>query len=137
MASRDRAPKPKWWQLYLTVPLLLGLFLLDTHLRLSTSGHEVVQLGSLLLEFGVVQLWLRANSRALRYMDDEEFSKTIHVYEIPPLEPTVIGKDAQRALPLPPIEIKGVLGNTFEMDYIDANSFNVDASSDASEKEQK
>ncbi len=135
MRLRDKTPKPKWWQLYLTFPLLAGLFLLDTRLQLSTGGHEVVQLGSLFLEFGLVQLWLRSNSRALTYMDEEEFSKTIHVYEIPPLEPTQAGGDEARPLPLPPIEIKGVLGNTFEMDYVDAESRPVDSAAGGSRKE--
>ncbi len=135
MPLRDKTPKPKWWQLYLTFPLLVGLFLLDTRLRLSTGGHEVVQLGSLFLEFGLVQLWLKANSRALTYMDEEEFSRTIHVYEIPPLEPTEVGEESKRGLPLPPIEIKGVLGNTFEMDYVDAKSQPADAATQAAQRE--
>ncbi len=135
MSPRDKTPKPKWWQLYLTFPLLIGLFLLDTRLHLSTGGHEIVQLGSLFLEFGLVQLWLRANSRALTYMDDEEFSKTIHVYEIPPFEQTQA--ESQRALPVPPIEIKGVLGNTFEMDYVDAESRPVESPSEGAQKGQQ
>ena len=137
MSAHDLGPKPKWWQLYLTFPLLVGLFLLDTHLRLSTGGHEAVQLGSLFLEFALVQVWLRANSRALTYMDDEEFSRTIHVIEIPPFEQSEADGAVQPALPAPPIEIKGVLGNTFEMDYIDPESFTVGATAGDKQKDQE
>ncbi len=137
MTMSNRRPKPKWWQLYLTLPLLGGLFLLDTRLQVSTGGHEAVQLGSLALEFLLVQAWLRANSKSLNYMDEEEFSRTIHVIEIPPLEPDKLHEEAYPALPEAPIQIKGVLGNAFEMDYIDANSFNVDAHASTRQEESK
>jgi len=137
MNPRDVPPRPKWWQLYLTFPLLAGLFVLDTHLRLSTGGHEVVQLGSLFLEFGLVQFWLRANSHALTYMDDDEFARTIHVIEIPPAKLSEYQEGAQPALRLPPAEIPNVLGTTFEMDYIDAKSLEVEASTERSAKDQK
>ncbi len=137
MRARSRPPKPKWWQLYLTLPVLMGVFLLDTHLRLSTGGHEAVQMGSLFLEFILVQIWLRANSRALNYMDEEEFSRTIHVIEIPPFEPTQLGNERQPVPPTPQLEIKGVLGDTFQMNYLDVSSFNVDANAAEGHEETK
>lgn len=137
MASAKRPPRPKWWQLYLTFPLLVGLFLLDTRLQLSIGGHEAVQMGSLVLEFVLVQLWLRANAKALNYMDDEEFSRTMHVIQIPPFERTQMGTDFQQALPAMPVEIKGVLTDGFGMNYIDAHSFSVDASANGRGKEEK
>ncbi len=137
MKLQNRHPKPKWWQLYLTFPVLAGLFVLDTHLQLSTGGHEAVQLGSLFLEFGLVQLWLHSNSSALNYMDEDEFSQTIRVIEIPPAAPSELAEGARPRLALPPSEIPSVLGDTFEMDYIDAKSFNVDAGTDSASKESK
>jgi hypothetical protein len=127
MKSRDVAPKPKWWQLYLTFVLLIGAFLLDNRLSLSDSGHEVVQLGSLFGEFFLIHLWLRANARALTYMDEETFSGTIHVIEFPPAKEPEMDPHSRRAERLPPVEIRGVLGDTFEMDFIDARSSSVDA----------
>ncbi len=126
MSIRDVPPKPKWWQLYLTFPLLMGLFLLDTHLNISTGGHEIVQLGSLFLEFGLVQVWLKSNGRALRHMDDEEISRTLRIIEIPPAMP---GDSPERSQPLllpRPTEIPGVLSDTFEMDSVDAKAYAVD-----------
>ena len=122
MVRKDVSPKPKWWQLYLTFPFLLGLFVLDTHLRLSNGGHEAVQLGSLALEFVLIQRWLHANSSALNHMDDDTYRSTITVIEIPPSPAAGIEGDARGAWVFPPIEIKGVLGDTFEMDTIDARS---------------
>ncbi len=129
MNRRNVSPKPKWWQLYLTFPLLVGLFLLDMHLRLSTAGHEIVQLGSLFFEFGLVQAWLKANAGALSHIDEEEFSRTIRVIEIPPL-PREEEHNERPILALPPAGIAGVLGDTFEMNRVDANSCEADAPED-------
>ncbi len=126
MNRRNVSPKPKWWQLYLTFPLLMGLFLLDTRLRISTGGHEIVQLGSLFLEFGLVQAWMKANAGALSHMDEQEFARTIRVIEIPPT-PRDTGQTDRQVLTVSPTEIAGLLGDTFEMDYIDANSCKADA----------
>ncbi len=129
MNRRNLSPKPKWWQLYLTFPLLMGLFLLDTHLRISTGGHEIVQLGSLFLEFGLVQAWMKANAGALSHMDEDEFTRTIRVIEIPPT-PRDTGQNDRQVLTVSPTEIAGLLGDTFEMEYIDANSSKADAPED-------
>ncbi len=137
MNLRDVPPKPKWWQLYLTFPLLVALFLLDTHLNLSTGGHQIVQLGSLFLEFGLVQLWLKSNARALMHMDEEELGRTIHVIEIPPAVPSESEGGGRPTLALPPNEIPGVLGDTFEMDYVDAKSFEIGTTSSEARKEEK
>jgi len=128
MAPKNVPPKPKWWQLYLTFPVLLGLFVLDTRLHLSTGGHEALQLGSLFLEFAVIQRWLHANASALNYMDDETYRRTITVIEFSPSPAAGIEGDARGAWVLPPIEIKGVLGDTFEMDTIDARSASIEES---------
>lgn len=137
MASSNTPPKPKWWQLYLSFPLLVGLFLIDTHLQLSSGGHEAFQMGSLFLEFILVQVWLRANSKAMNYMDEEEFARTIHVLEIPPCEPTQVGAEPEEAASARPLELRGVLGDAFEMNYIEAKSLNVDANAERGEKDQE
>ena len=119
---RSNAVTPKWWQLYLTFPLLMGLFLLDSHLELSVGGHELFQFGSVLLEFVLVQVWLRTNASALRQMDDESYHTKITVIEIPGRDARDVSHGRRPLLPLPDAEIKGVLSDTFEMDYVEVGS---------------
>ncbi len=110
-------PRPKWWQLYLTFPLLVVLFILETRLRISQSGHQLVQLGILLLVYGLIHLWLKSNAKALSALDRVRVMRVpiIHAYPLP--------DDEKRKRPifrLPDSEIKGTLSDTFEADYIDA-----------------
>jgi len=118
--------RPKWWQVYLTFPLLIVLFMLDHRLTLSASGHQAVQIGILLLVYGLVHLWLNANSAALSKMDQKQYHGTVTVIRIPPFQLSDADKEKSPIFRLPASEIKGMLSNTFEMDYIDAESFPVD-----------
>ncbi len=63
---------PKWWQFYLTFPLLIALFILDSRFRISTRGHQAVQIGIILLVYGLIHLWLKANRSALLQMDRQK-----------------------------------------------------------------
>ena len=117
-----KAATPKWWLLYLTFPLLMGLFFLDSRLDIAAGAHELFQLSSVLVEFVLVQVWLRANASALRQMDDESYQTQITVIEFP----ATPGRDAARGtrpiVPAPDTEIKGVLSDTFEMETVDAGA---------------
>ncbi len=57
--------KPAWWLLYLFVPVLIGLLIVDHELVLSLLGHQLVQLGILFAFIGLVVVWIRSNSAAL------------------------------------------------------------------------
>ena len=114
--------RPKWWQLYLSFPLLIMLFVVENRLKISTREHQVVQFGIILFVYGLILLWLKANSAALSNMDKRQYHRTITVILPPSFELT----DADTMFELPASEIKGVLSDTFEMDYIDAESFPVD-----------
>jgi hypothetical protein len=107
--------KPKWWQLYLTFPLLIALFVLDARLSLSIRGHEAVQVGIVMLVYGLIHFWIKANSRAFirSYMHDE--SGRVIVIRMSTYRISAPDKPQ-----LPNSEIHGVLGDTFEMDVIDA-----------------
>jgi len=122
MASKEI--RPKWWQLYLTFPLLLALFAIDGRLKISTRGHQIVQIGIILIVFGLIRQWLKANSSALSNMDKRQFSGKVTVIEIPSY--SLPENEKQGMFHLPDSEIKGMLDNTFEMDYIDAESFTVE-----------
>jgi hypothetical protein len=112
--------RPKWWQLYFTFLLLIALFLLDARLKLSVRGHQVVQIGIILFVYGLVHLWLKANATALSQMDRRQYHGTVTVIRIPPLELPEAETDKRSMFELPNSEAKGMLSDTFEMDYIDA-----------------
>ncbi len=57
--------KPAWWLLYLLVPVVIGLLIVDQELVLSLLGHQIVQLGILFVFIGLVVFWIRSNSAAL------------------------------------------------------------------------
>ena len=130
---RSQDVRPKWWQVYLIFPLLIILFAIDHYLKISSRGHQMVQIGIVLLVFGLVHFWLKANSSALSQMDREQYQGMIRVIRIS--SPELSETDKHPMLQLPDSEIKGMLSNTFEMDYIDVESFPVDEVSHELNKE--
>lgn len=114
--------RPKWWQLYLIIPLFIALFAAANRLKLSTRGHQAVQIGIILLIYGLVHLWAKANAKALSEMDQEQYSGRVTVIRVQPYQlPDTDDENKKRPMfQLPGSEIKGVLSDTFEMDYIDA-----------------
>jgi hypothetical protein len=135
MASQDN--RPNWWRLYLIFPLLIALFAVDHRLKLSASGHQMVQIGIILLVYGLVHLWLGANSAALSKMDQRQYHGTITIIRMPPSQLPDAGKDKRPMFQLPNSEIKGTLSDTFEMDYIDAESFPMDEVKQELKEEEK
>lgn len=111
---------PQWWLLYLTFPLLIVLFMADHRLKISTRGHQVVQVGIVLFVYWLIHKWLKANERALSEMDRREHSPTFRVVRLPIYSlPT---EDEQPLIQLPDSQIKGVLSDTFEIDMIDVKA---------------
>lgn len=108
--------RPRWWQLYLTLPLLLVLFLVERRLRLSAGGHLVAQIGIVLLIYGLIDMWLRANARALSHAEQDEIRETIIIDPVPPRRLS----NRRPMFEFPEAEIKGTLSDTFEIDVIDA-----------------
>lgn len=127
--------RPKWWQLYLTFPLLIGLFAMDSRLKISILGHQVVQIGILLIVYGLIHLWLKANSSALSRMDQKQYHGTVTVIRIPPSRLPDINENKSWMLRSPNSEIKGMLSDTFEMDYIDAEFIRTDKEVEEAKKE--
>ncbi len=118
--------RPKWWQLYLTFPLLIALFLVEHHLSLSQNGHIAAQTGILLLIYGLVHLWLRANAAHLSSLHRRQYRGRVSVIRVPASQLPEANDDKQPLFQLPDSEIKGVLSSTFELGYIDADGFPVD-----------
>ncbi len=127
--------RPKWWQLYLIFPLLIVLFILEHYLKISARGHQVVQIGIVLLIYGLIHLWLKANSSALIRMDREHSYGKVRVIRVPVSQLPGSGNENSMTFQLPDSEINGVLSDTFEMDCIDAVAYPVDEASQGSKKE--
>ena len=114
--------RPKWWQVYLTFPLLIALFAVDSRLKLSTRGHQAIQIGIVLIVYGLIHVWLKANARALSAMDQMQPTGKVRVIKIEPHELPIMDYEykPRAMLQLLDSEIKGTLSDTFEMDSIDA-----------------
>jgi hypothetical protein len=117
MTSKKR--HPQWWQLYIGLPLLVGLFWSEMQLPLTPTENIIAQLGILILIFGFVQLWLHANRSALMGLDEEEGKWEFRVYQIPPgslgtFDDVEVHPMERPLLQIPAGGIKGVLSDTFE-----------------------
>jgi hypothetical protein len=120
-----RPRSPRWWQLYIMLPLLVGLYLPEMRLHLSRTEHILAQLGILALIYAYLHIWMRANRRALMGLDEELGEWRVRVYEIPSaqlLAGAHRAPGARRRSQLPESEIKGVLSTTFELDDSEADS---------------
>jgi hypothetical protein len=127
--------RPKWWQVYLTFPLLIALFIMDSRLRISVRGHQVVQIGTILLVYGLIHLWLKANASALSKMDREQAHGRIKVIRVPVSPLPDAGTPRRPIFEIPASEIKGVLSDTYNIEYIDADIFPLDEVSQVLKKE--
>lgn len=112
---------PKWWQLYLSFPLLIALFALDSRLRISTRGHEAVQLGIVMLIYSLIHLWLRANRTALSQGDQQQLITIYRVIEIHPSDSPEMGNGSKSILQIPESEIHGLLGDGTDFGITDAD----------------
>jgi hypothetical protein len=128
--------RPKWWQLYLTFPLLMALFVLDARLKISVHGHQAIQIGILLLVYGLIHVWLKANRSALSEMDRDRYSRTLTGLRIPPAQISDHDGDAQRhpMFEIPVSEIKGVLSDSFDIEFIDVEDLPIDGVSQGMKK---
>lgn len=138
MASKKR--QPKWWQVYLSLPVLMGLFWLELQIPLTYTENVIAQLGILFLIFGFIQLWMRANRSALMNLDEDEGQWQVKVYEFPPLSQGTFGDVEDRPahrpiLQIPAAGVKGVLSDTFEWEAPEEGS-SVFAEQDAVSRKQ-
>ena len=129
------SPHPKWWQLYLTLPLLIVLFLLDQRLRISTREHEVVQIGIVLIVYGFIYWWLKASSGALSHIDRQQYNGRMLILQAPP--PTLSESNDRKhsLLQIPNAEVKGILSTTYEIDYIDVEAIPIEEDSQETNKD--
>jgi hypothetical protein len=57
--------RPAWSQLFLLLPVTIGLVVLEAGAPLSESAHTAATIGLLVLTYALVGLWVRANRLAL------------------------------------------------------------------------
>ena len=118
-AKSAKARKPQWWQLYVMLPMLAGLYLPEMRLRITGTEHIIAQLGILGLIYAFLRIWMQANHRALMGIDEEQGEWRFKVYQLPATG-SGAGRDGARfARPLlhvPEAGLKGVLSTTFELD---------------------
>jgi hypothetical protein len=119
MVSRN--VHPKWWQLYLTFPLLIALFVIDARFRISARGHQVVQIGIVVLIYGLIHLWLKANAMALSNMDQKHDHGRTSIIRVPVTQLPNEDEEKRPLLELPASEIKSLLDKTYDIEYIDAD----------------
>ncbi|MCL4395393.1 MAG: hypothetical protein M1482_11440 [Chloroflexi bacterium] len=65
----NRSRKPAWWLLYLTVPLMLTLLIVDGHLPIPAVAQQIMEPGIVVAGFGLMALWVHGNQGTL--MDEE------------------------------------------------------------------
>jgi hypothetical protein len=119
MSSEKR--HAKWWQLYVMLPLLVALLLIEMRLPFTPTEHVIAQIGIFFLIFGCVQMWLRANRTARMDLDQQERKWPAQVYGIPPARTPVLNdsesRKSQRPIfKFPESGLKGVLSTTFELE---------------------
>ncbi len=81
--------RPSWWLLYLSLPLMIGLILLEIRLPLSDIGHRFAECIIVLIVFGSMWLWLKANAGALIQEDLERYHAALEADSSPISPPFV------------------------------------------------
>jgi hypothetical protein len=83
--------RPSWWQLWLLLPALGILAFLEARASLSPAGHRVVEVAIVLVVYGLVSVWLRANQvRLLRESRDGLSQITVETVVYSPSAPGII-----------------------------------------------
>ena len=57
--------KPNAWVLFSILPFMAALLWLDGDLRIPVAVHQILEIGIVLLAFGLMALWVHANQAAL------------------------------------------------------------------------
>jgi len=78
--------KPAWWQLYILVPVMLGLILVEQLDPLPGISSEIVDLSVVVLTFGMMLAWMRINSGLIEY-DGMEKDESLRYLKITLYDP--------------------------------------------------
>jgi hypothetical protein len=64
--------RPQWWQMFLLVPLMIVLLVLEGKVASPPPVHRFLQFGIVVVTFGLMALWVNMNQVTLF---NEEFEK--------------------------------------------------------------
>ena len=67
--------RPAWWFLYLSIALVLGLFWIEAKSPFSTAGHTWAEVGLVIILYGLVTAWLKANEAAMIAEEREKYKR--------------------------------------------------------------
>jgi len=83
--------RPSWWQLWLLLPAFGILAFLEARALLSPAGHRVVEVAIILVVYGLVSVWLRANQAGLLRESRDALAQTrVGTVIYLPSEPDII-----------------------------------------------
>lgn len=119
--------QPRWWQVYVMLPMFMGLFWLELKLPLTYTENIVAQLGILALIFVCMELWLHANRSAFMNLEEEEGEWQVRVYQFPSAPAPSDARFEDRELDVPMLQLpaaglKGSLSDTFEWERVEEGS---------------
>ena len=80
----ERKNKPRWSLLYLTVPLMVILLILQGEMPSAPTVHEVPEMGIVLVCFGLMVVWVHGNQAALLNEQFEKERWELHTYDSEP-----------------------------------------------------
>jgi hypothetical protein len=106
---------------------MAGLFWPETRAPLTETEHILAEIGIVVLIFGSVQLWLRANRSALMQIDQPEAGWSVKLHEVPEAQLRALheAEDRVGSRPEPQIpasEIPGVLETAIQTAAPDGES---------------
>ena len=78
--------RPQWWQMYLLVPLMIVLLVMESKMASPLPVHRFLQFGIVVVTFGLMALWVHMNQVTL---SNEGFEKQTWILE-PDLKPKVL-----------------------------------------------
>jgi hypothetical protein len=68
--------RPSWWQLWLLLPVFGILAFSEARASLSPAGHRVVEVAIILVVYGLVSVWLRANRARVLHESRDSLAQT-------------------------------------------------------------
>ncbi len=98
---------PSWCLLYLSLPVMIGLILLEMRLSLSDTGHRFAELIIILIVFGGMSLWLKANSGAIIQEEMESYHAALEADSRPISPPSTKNLLYEREHEPPSVASKG------------------------------